>query len=243
MLVGFAASSRTLRHALLFIYKLVVTHLLALVENRKKLDGLPDALTQRYFSDKFFYGKGNMATWIWNVSVEKSIDELKIDIVNKKVYPRDLEIQPILEYIPNLNRAIIKTLENEKYPADFIQEAKFHIKIIQEDPHLNCTAILADKDGKKYLGNIFSINVYDNHFKHFNLRSNNDMDWASEGENQLNTSEWFGALLRYFGHFGKRKFNSFYNQKELKKNAIVGNLFQIILMFLFFYVLYSIYSD
>jgi hypothetical protein len=25
-LVGFAASSRTLRHALLFIYKLVVTH-------------------------------------------------------------------------------------------------------------------------------------------------------------------------------------------------------------------------
>jgi hypothetical protein len=27
MLVGFAASSRTLRHALLFIYKLVVAHL------------------------------------------------------------------------------------------------------------------------------------------------------------------------------------------------------------------------
>ena len=68
------------------------------------------------------------------------------------------------------------------------------------------------------------------------------MDWASEGENQLNTSEWFGALIRYFICFGKRKFNSFYNQRELKKNALIGNLFQIFLFILLLIYLYTLYS-
>ncbi|MDO5981733.1 hypothetical protein [Flavivirga spongiicola] len=209
-----------------------------MTNTRKKLDGLPDALTKRYFSDTFYYKKGNMATWIWNTSVEKDIDELSINILNKEVNLKELEIKPILAFLPRLNTAISKTLENENYPSDFIKEAKFFIKIFHKNPHIKCTAYLSDKEGKKYMGDSISFNVYDNNFEHFNLRPNNDMDWASEGENQLNTSEWFGAMLRFFGSFGKRKFNSFYNQRELKKNAIIGNLFQITLMILFFYFLY-----
>ena len=199
---------------------------------------MPDALTQRYFSDSFFFKKGNMATWIWNTSAQKDIDELTIDILNKKVDPKECEIEPILTFLPKLNTAITKTLENENYPSDFIIEAKFLIKIYRKNPHLKCITSLSDKEGEKYMGSIISFNVYDNNFEQFNLRSNNNMDWANEGENQLNTSEWIGALLRYFGSFGKRKFNSFYNQKELKKNAIIGNLFQIILVVLFFYFLF-----
>ena len=31
------------------------------------------------------------------------------------------------------------------------------------------------------------------------------MDWLNEAGNQLNTSEWFGAIIRYGLHFGKKK--------------------------------------
>ncbi|GHC63224.1 hypothetical protein SAMN05421855_1078 [Ulvibacter litoralis] len=209
------------------------------MENRKILDALPDDLTTTYFSDSFFYKKGAMSTWIWNIAAENAIDELKIDILNKKVLPEEVEIEAVLAYLPRLKNIIDATLEKEKLPSECIQEAVFHIKVFQEDPHLKCTAILTDNTGRKHIGNKFSYNVYEAHFKHFNLKSDTDMDWASEGENQLNTSEWFGALLRYFASFGKKSFNSFYNQRELKKNAIIGNLFQIVLVVLFFYFLYQ----
>lgn len=205
---------------------------------RKKLDALPDALTQRYFSDSFFYKKGNMATWIWNTSTEKGINEFNIDIINKKVNLKEFEIEPILIFLPKLNAAIYKTLINENHPSNYIQEAKFYIKIFQKHPHIKCTAFVSDKEGKMYMGNSFSFNVYDNNFKAFKLRPNNNMDWASEAENQLNTSERLGAMLRYSISFGKTKLSSFYNQKELKKNAIIGNLFQIILLIAFFYFTY-----
>ena len=212
-------------------------------EIRKQLDKLPEAITQRYFSDSFFYKKGSMSTWIWNVSVEKEIDELTIDILNHQVQPKELEIKPILFHLPRIKAAIQKTLENENYALDYIQEGFLYIKIYKNDPHLKCTVILTNKEGKKYLGPKLSFHVYDNNFKHFNLRANNDMDWESEGENQLNTSEWFGALLRYFVYFGKRKFNSFYNQRELRKNVFIGNLFQIALLILLFYYLYTLYKN
>jgi len=211
-----------------------------LTDKRKKLDGLPDAITKRYFSDSFFYKKGSMATWIWNLSAEKDIDELTIDIFRNKVEPKELEITPILFHLPRIKSAIIKTQMNENYGLNYILEAKLYIKVYQKNPHIKCTTILTNKEGEKYIGTKRSYNVYDNNFKHFNVRVNNDMDWASEGENQLNTSEWFGALLRYFAYFGKRKFNSFYNQRELKKNAIIGNLFQMTLFILFFYFLYQL---
>ncbi|NGX85116.1 hypothetical protein [Aequorivita sp. KMM 9714] len=43
------------------------------------------------------------------------------------------------------------------------------------------------------------------------------MEWQNEAEAELNSSEWFGAIIRYFFHLGKKKFNTFYNERELKK--------------------------
>jgi len=45
-----------------------------------------------------------------------------------------------------------------------------------------------------------------------------------------NISEWFGAIFRYGLYFGKRKFNTIYNAQEYRKNAIIGNLLQIVLL-------------
>ncbi|SRX75928.1 hypothetical protein [Aequorivita antarctica] len=104
---------------------------------------------------------------------------------------------------------------------------------------MRCTSILTDSENKKYIGKEYTEYPYDNNFKVFKSRSENEMDWANEADNALNTSEWFGAILRYGFYFGKRKFNTFYNQKQLKKNALVGYLFQLILIVLFFYALYQ----
>ncbi len=52
----------------------------------------------------------------------------------------------------------------------------------------------------------------------------------TEADNELNSSEWFGAILRYFWYLGKRDFNSFYNPKELRKNVLIGYLVKIIVI-------------
>ena len=54
------------------------------------------------------------------------------------------------------------------------------------------------------------------------------MEWQNESDAELNSSEWFGAIIRYFFHLGKKKFNTFYNERELKKNALVGYTFKIV---------------
>ncbi|WP_299679689.1 hypothetical protein [uncultured Dokdonia sp.] len=71
-----------------------------------------------------------------------------------------------------------------------------------------------------------------------------DLNWQNEADAQLNTSEWFGAIIRYFWNLGRKKFGTFYNQNELKKNAIIGWLFQLILIIVllcigYYYFIYS----
>lgn len=65
-----------------------------------------------------------------------------------------------------------------------------------------------------------------------------ELNWQNEADSELSSSEWFGAIIRYFWHLGRRKFDSFYNQKELKKNAIIGLLFKMIVIFILIYIGY-----
>lgn len=60
--------------------------------------------------------------------------------------------------------------------------------------------------------------------------SNEEFDLTSNADHELNSSEWFGAILRYFSHLGREPFNTFYQPKDLKKNALVGWLFKMFLV-------------
>jgi len=74
--------------------------------------------------------------------------------------------------------------------------------------------------------------------------NNEDKDYfngQNQADSQLNTSEWFGAIIRYFWYFGRRKFGTFYNPKELFKNALVGWLFQIIVLALIVGAVFLLY--
>ncbi len=74
-----------------------------------------------------------------------------------------------------------------------------------------------------------------------NPNKKEDINWQNAADNSLNSSEWFGAIIRYLWHLGKKDFNSFYNPKQLKKNALVGYIFKIImvLILIFFGYHYS----
>ncbi|WP_425236394.1 hypothetical protein [Ulvibacterium sp.] len=52
----------------------------------------------------------------------------------------------------------------------------------------------------------------------------------TQAEHELNSSEWFGAIIRYSWHLGRRKFNGFYTSGEAKKNATIGWWFKIVLL-------------
>ncbi|WP_299532894.1 hypothetical protein [Ulvibacterium sp.] len=58
-------------------------------------------------------------------------------------------------------------------------------------------------------------------------------------EHERNATEWFGAIIRYLWHLGQRKFDTFYNVKQLKKNSRIGWLFQIVVIVIIFYLSYK----
>jgi hypothetical protein len=65
-----------------------------------------------------------------------------------------------------------------------------------------------------------------------------DRDWANQADGELYTSEWFGAIIRYFWNLGRKKFNDFYSPKESKKNALIGWLFKVIIFLILIYIGY-----
>ncbi|MBG43789.1 MAG: hypothetical protein CL530_07450 [Aequorivita sp.] len=207
--------------------------------NNQTFSEIANSIAPHYFGKQCYYKKGYMADWIWNAATEKGINELTIDILNYKIHPRELQLKPLVIFLPKLKETINKQLEREGFSPELIIDAKFHIKLFEVENRLRCTAILTDSDNNKYIGKEYTEYPYDNNFKIFKSSSENDMDWANEADNALNTSEWFGAILRYVFYFGKRKFNTFYNQKQLKKNALLGTIFQICLIVLLFYFLYK----
>ena len=70
-------------------------------------------------------------------------------------------------------------------------------------------------------------------------KSNDNIDWSNHAESDLYTSEWIGAIIRYFSSFGKKKFNDLYNPNELKKNVLVGWMAKIITFLIFIYVVFK----
>ncbi|TSE10694.1 hypothetical protein [Aquimarina algiphila] len=70
------------------------------------------------------------------------------------------------------------------------------------------------------------------------LKKKEGLNWQTEADAELNSSEWFGAIIRYFWHLGRKKFDTFYNQRELKKNAIIGWLLKVIMLIILIYLGY-----
>ncbi len=47
---------------------------------------------------------------------------------------------------------------------------------------------------------------------------------------ELNSSEWFGAVIRYLWYLGRRRFSTLYTPDQIRVNALVGWLFKVFLV-------------
>lgn len=61
----------------------------------------------------------------------------------------------------------------------------------------------------------------------------------TQAEHELNATEWFGAIIRYSWYLGRKKFDTFYDAKQLKKNAQIGWFFQILVILIIIYLSYK----
>ncbi|SHJ28256.1 hypothetical protein [Aquimarina spongiae] len=74
-------------------------------------------------------------------------------------------------------------------------------------------------------------------------KKHNGLHWQTEADSELNSSEWIGAILRYFWHLRRKKFDTIYNPKQLKKNAIIGWLFKMTILLTMIYIGYRYMSS
>ena len=137
---------------------------------KKNLNGLPNNLIQQYFSTLFYYDRGYMADWIWNAASEKYVSDIKIDIINKTVIPKDLQIQPLTIHLIRLQQTIKKELINNGFIEDFIVKAQFEIYISPENNSQKIFGVvvtLEDKEGTIYRSKPYAEKAYETEFQVF----------------------------------------------------------------------------
>ncbi|WP_152557425.1 hypothetical protein [Nonlabens tegetincola] len=133
-----------------------------------RLNGLPNTITQQFFSTTFYYRKGYMGDWIFNSASEKNVSELTLDFWNNTVEPNVLEIKPILRQLPRLKETVWKTLKSQNFESDFIRSGISNIKMGKTGyRYLYCKTILTDKNGKEYIGKEYLESVYEDKFQVF----------------------------------------------------------------------------
>ena len=94
-----------------------------------RLKGLPNTITQQFFSTTFYYSKGYMADWVFNAASEKNVSELTINFWNNTITPNELEIKPILNHLPRLKETVHKTLKSQNFESNFITSGFMKIKM------------------------------------------------------------------------------------------------------------------
>ena len=100
-----------------------------------------------------YYRGGYMEDWIWSAAKENNVSNIEIDILQKKVIPKSIEITPITAQLPLLEETINRELTVNGFSTGFFRSAKFEIYISDENKTKNifhCIATLEDNDGKVY---------------------------------------------------------------------------------------------
>ena len=118
----------------------------------KNLNGLPANLAQSYLSTLGYFNGGYMADWINFIAQENNIGEVEIDILNKKIVPKEFEVEALLSDLMKLRNIIEVELKNNGFEITFIKNAKlnFRIPIKNGNSTVYCLPQIEDENGKIY---------------------------------------------------------------------------------------------
>ena len=115
----------------------------------KNLRGIPGNLALSYLSTLGYYEDGYMSDWIIRMFNKLDIREIKIDILNEKIFPETATIKPLLSDLPKLKDILKRELKNNDFDKEFIVKAELNFEQLDKQT-LKCFPILEDKNGKLY---------------------------------------------------------------------------------------------
>ena len=90
-----------------------------------------------------------MSDWIVNAGLEIKTNRIIIDILNKQIVPKEIEIKPIMYHLNDLDGIIRKVTNHAGFNENYIKKAIFEIEIL-ENRYIKCLAILTGEDGKTF---------------------------------------------------------------------------------------------
>ena len=131
---------------------------------RRRLNGLPNALVQRYFSTLFYWDGGYMADWIWKIASEKNVSAFEMDILNENITPPELLIKPLVGHFVRLRETIAITLAKNNFPEGTIVKAKLIVGISDKFKSLHmieCRCEITDVEGRRYIGKLYHERAYE----------------------------------------------------------------------------------
>ena len=132
----------------------------------KILNSIINNLSHSYFSTLNYWDGGYMSDWMVNAAFELGINEISIDVLERRISPQEMEIKPLMNYLVKLPPIISKTLKSNDLPPDFIKEAKFEIRI-SENRILVCDGYVKGINDRIYKSKPYSEQSFEI-FKVFN---------------------------------------------------------------------------
>jgi hypothetical protein len=122
---------------------------------KRNLKGLPGNLALSYLSTTY-NGNGLMSDWINYIAQNNEFTEIEVDILNKKVLPKEAESKPLLHSVEKLRGMIKSNLTKNGLDVSFITKAIMRFEIPLDDsgvtPEIYCFPFVEDETGEIYKG-------------------------------------------------------------------------------------------
>jgi len=160
------------------------------------LNGLPHNLLHSFFSTLRYWEKGYMSDWIVNAALEIKTNRITIDILNKHIEPKEIEIKPIMYHLSDLDGIIRKVTNHAGFNENYIKQAIFEIEIL-ENRYIKCIAIVIGENGKIFKSKEYFEKSFEE-FKAVNLNiTDKSLNWLKK--------RYFRIKFLIFGRYTFRK--------------------------------------
>jgi len=133
----------------------------------KFLNSLIFNLAHSYFSTLNYWDKGYLCDWLVNAANELEVDNVKIDILQKRIFPKEMEIKPLIYHLDSLIGVIDKTLKSNELTEIFIKEAIFEITV-NDRKFISCGGYAQGENERIYCSKPYTEESFET-FKVFNL--------------------------------------------------------------------------
>ena len=126
------------------------------------LNSLIHNLAKYYFSKENYHNKGYVYDWLINAATELNKSFIRIDILNKRIRPSKMEIEPLMIYLKRLEPVLDRILISNKMPDDYLKEAVFELTIDKYKRKITCDGYVIDKYDRRHRSEPYEVQSFKN---------------------------------------------------------------------------------